>query len=141
MACRATISLQLGVQSSLLSYDVQSHPSQLGIQSHHLLLVWLSEPPFPCSSAFRVIIVSQLWRSETSFLVWHSKMLILNYGVLSLHLLQFGIQSRHLFSVMTFRDVFPTISFQFGIQSHHPFLVIAFRATFSVMAFRVIVCS
>ena len=62
--------------------------------------------------AFNPIITSQLRRLESSFSVWHSAMSVLNYGVQSLHLLQFGVQSR--ISSLVFRVTIPS---QFDIQS------------------------
>ena len=79
-----------------LSYDVQSHSSQLGIQSRIFGLT------------FKATIYFQFWvQSHHHFLVMAFKATIY---------FQLGVQSR-IFG-LTFRA---TISFQFGVQSHHLF--------------------
>ena len=79
--------------------------------------------------AFKAIIASQLRRLESSFLVWHSMMSVLSYGVQSLHLLQFGVQSR--ISSLVFRVTIPSQFdvqilhlIQFGVQSRISILVL-----------------
>ena len=100
-------------QASLLSYDVQSRPSQFGIHSHHIFSVW----------AFRVILHSfsfraafSVQRSEPQFfsLVRHSEPPFLTARC---------SEPPSLLS-LAFRA---TISFQFGVQSHISSL--AFRVT------------
>ena len=119
--------LQLSVRVTIPSqFDVQSpHLFQFGIQSRHIFSVtkfrvillsltfrdvssqlWCSEPPSPYSLAFIAIIASQLWHSESCFSVWHSEMLVLSYGIQSLHLLQFGVQS--CISNLAFRVTIPS---------------------------------
>ena len=97
--------LSLTLKAIIISpqYGVQSHRSDLGVQSHHPSTVWHLEFVV-CSQAFRAIIHIQAFRAPFTFK----------------HLepcLQFGVQS-HVFS-LAFRV---TIHFQFSIQSNHLFL-------------------
>ena len=111
LAFRATVPSQLrrSELSYLLNYNVQSYPSQFGVQSCYLFLI----------SAFRATVSSKLQRSELSYL--------LSYDIQS-RPSQFGVQSHHLFSIWAFRAI---IFFQLGAQSHRSFLVTTFRAAIS----------
>ena len=146
LAFRATVPSQLRCSEPpyLLSYDVQSCPSQFGVQSHYLFsvsafgaaissqlrhsesffIVWLSEPPSLFSLALKATVPSQLRCSESSFTVWCSE---------PLSLLSFGVQSHHPFLVMAFKAA---ISLQLNVQSRHIFSVMTFKAVFLSLAFR-----
>ena len=164
LAFKATILIivQRSKPPSLLSYDVQSHPSQF-VQSHYLFSisafratisfsvstfkatisfsVWRSKLPSLYSLAFKVAIFSQLRHSKSSFIVWCSK---------SPSLLNFGIQSHHFFSVWHSE---PPSLFSLGNKRHHLFsiwhseppsllsYIIQSRHIFSITTFRVVLHS
>ena len=145
-ASRAIIASQFrrSEPSSLLSYDVQNHPSQFDIQRcqfsvlafRTILFLELDVQSKHCFSVttFRVVlhslafiatISSQFGRSESSFIVSHLEPHF-QFSVQSHNFfLQLGIQSHHFL--------------QLDVQSHHPFSVwrseppslfsLAFRAT------------
>ena len=82
--------------SSLLSYDVQSRPSQFDIQRCQFFRL-----------TFKSTTPSQLQRSKSSFLVWHLEMSVLSYGVQSHHLL-------------TTRHSESSLLLSYNVQSHLP---------------------
>ena len=118
----SSLFLSFGVQSSLLSF---------GVQSHHHSQFRHSEPSSLSISAFRAIITSQFRRLEPSSL--------LSFGVQSHHHSQFRNSEPSSFLVSAFRAII-TPQFQrsewslliiSGIQSHHHVHSLAFRAIIS----------
>ena len=76
----------------LFSLGIHSYYFQFGIQSHHLFIVWRSQPWFQFGIQGHHIIFHLAFRATTSF--------------------QFGVQSR--IFILAFDD---TIFLQFGVQS------------------------
>ena len=143
--------LQFGVQSRISSLAFRATISlQLNVQSYHIFSITM----------FRVVFLSLNFRYVSSQL-WHSELSSSSFGVQSCIFSlafrvtipsQFYIQSRHIFSVWPLEPCFQfgvQSHLSLGVQSHHLFPVwrsksmslhgLAFRATF--LAFKNIVHS
>ncbi|WJZ87706.1 hypothetical protein VitviT2T_007069 [Vitis vinifera] len=165
LAFRATILIivQRSKPPSLLSYDVQSHYlfsvsafratisfSVSAFKATISFSVWRSKLPSLYRLEFKVAISSQLRHSKSSFIVWCSKSpFLLNFGVQSHHLFSvwhskppslfsLGDKRHHLFSV--WRSEPPSL-LSYVVQSRHIFSIMTFRVVLHSLAFRAIVFS